>query len=112
MMVYRLHPGKAMRDSYTPQLLKVQIVLMILALGLAGLVFVYPSLAWGVGAALIGLLLSAIPFVRRAMRQDNLLLIPALVFIVVRALAFTIGVAGGTVGMFFFRPVLPRKKEG
>lgn len=111
MMVYRLHPGKAVRDSYTPQLLKAQIVLLYLILGLTGLAFVFPPLVWGAGAALIGLWLSAIPFVRRAMQQDNALMIAALVFIVVRALAFAIGVAGGTVGMLFFRPVLRRKKE-
>jgi len=110
MMVYRLHPGKAMRDSYTPQLLKVQIALIYLVLGLAGLAFVFPPLGWGAAAAMIGLWLSAIPFVRRAAQHDNALVIAALVFIVVRALAFAIGVAGGTVGMFFFRPALPRKR--
>ena len=112
MMVYRLHPGKAVRDSYTPQLLKAQIALIYLILGLAGLAFVFPPLSWGAVAALIGLWLSAIPFARRAGQQDNALLIAALVFIVVRALAFAIGVAGGIVGMFFFRPALQRKKVG
>jgi len=110
MMAYRLHPGKAVRDSYTPQLLKAQIALIYLVLGLAGLAFVFPPLGWGAAAALIGLWLSAIPFVRRAVQQDNALVIAALVFIVVRALAFAIGVVGGTVGMFFFRPALPRKR--
>ena len=110
MMAYRLHPGKAVRDSYTPQLLKAQIALIYLVLGLAGLAFVFPPLGWGAAAAMIGLWLSAIPFVRRAAQQDNALVIAALVFIVVRALAFAIGVAGGTVGMFFFRPALPRKR--
>jgi len=112
MMVYRLHPGKAVRDSYTPQMLKLQIALLYLVLGLAGLTFVFPPLVWGAGATLIGLCLSAIPFVRRAVKQDKGLIIAALFFIVVRALAFTIGVAGGIVGMFFFHPMLPRKKEG
>jgi cellulose synthase/poly-beta-1,6-N-acetylglucosamine synthase-like glycosyltransferase len=112
MMAYRLHPGKAVRDSYTPQMLKVQIALLYSVVGLAGLAFVFPPLVWGAGAALIGLLLTAIPFVRRAMQQDKALMVAALVFIVVRALAFAIGVAGGTVGMFFFRPALARKKEG
>ncbi len=111
MLVYRLHPGKALRDSYTPQLLKAQIALMYLGLGLAGLAFVFPPLIWGAAAALVGLWLSAIPFVRRAAQQDNALGIPALFFIVARALAFTIGVTGGIVGMFFFRPALPHKKE-
>jgi glycosyltransferase involved in cell wall biosynthesis len=111
MIVYRLHPGKAVRDSYTPQLLKAQLVLMYLVLGLAGLAFVFPPLVWGAAAALVGLWLSAIHFVRRAAQQDNALVITALVFIVVRALALAIGVTGGIVGMFFFRPALPRKKK-
>ena len=112
MIVYRLHPGKALRDSYTPQLLKVQIVLMYLVLGLAGLAFVFPTLVWGAVAALIVLCLSAIPFARRAAQQDNALVMAALVFIVMRALASAIGVAGGIVGLFFFHPVISRKKEG
>jgi cellulose synthase/poly-beta-1,6-N-acetylglucosamine synthase-like glycosyltransferase len=111
MIVYRLHPGKAVRDSYTPQMLKAQIALMYLVLGLAGLAFVFPLLGWGAVAALISLWLSAIPFARRAAQQDRALVIAALIFIVMRALALAIGVAGGTVGMFFFRPALSYKKE-
>ena len=111
MIVYRLHPGKALRDSYTPQLLKVQIVLMYLVLGLAGLAFIFPLLGWGALAALIGLCLSAIPFVRRVAQQDHALVVVAPLFIVMRALASAIGVAGGIVGMFFFRPALPHNRE-
>jgi glycosyltransferase involved in cell wall biosynthesis len=102
IMAYRLHPDKVLRDSYTPQLLKVQIAIMYLLLGFSGLAFVYPPLVWGVVTSLICLCISAIPFVRRAVRQDNALLLPACFFIFVRALAFTIGVTGGIVGMIFF----------
>ncbi len=111
MLVYRLHPGKAVRDSYTPQLLKAQIALMYLVLGFAGLAFVFPPLGWAAAVALVGFWFSAIPFVRRAMQQDHALAIAAPVFIVVRALAFAIGVAGGMVGMFFFRPTLSDTRE-
>jgi len=111
MIVYRLHPGKALRDSYTPQLLKVQIVLMYLVLGLAGLAFIFPLLGWGALAALIGLCLSAIPFVRRVAQQDHALVVVAPLFIVMRALASAIGVAGGIMGMFLFRPALPHNRE-
>jgi glycosyltransferase involved in cell wall biosynthesis len=111
MMVYRLHPGKAIRDSYTPQMLKMQIALMYLVLGLTGLAFAFPPLAWGAVAAMIGLCLSAIPFVRRAARLDKALVLAALFFIFMRALAFAIGVAGGVVGMFFFRRALPHKRR-
>lgn len=112
MVVYRLHPGKAVHDSYTPQVLKVQLVLMYLTLGLAALAFILPPLGWGAVAALLALGFSAIPFIRRVARQEPSLAATALVFILARALASAIGVAGGIAGMFFFRPVLPRKKEG
>lgn len=111
MVVYRLHPGKAVRDSYTPQVLKVQLVLMYLVLGFTGLAFVFHPLLWAAVAALLGLAFSAIPFVRRAMRQDKTLTITALVFIFARTLAFAVGVTGGIVGMFFFHPALQRKHD-
>ncbi len=110
MMVYRLHPGKAVRDSYTPQLLKAQIALMYLVLAFTGLAFVFPVLAWGTVVALIGSMFCAIPFIRRVMQKDNALAIFAFGFIVVRALSFVIGVTGGIVGMFFFRPEQLQKK--
>jgi cellulose synthase/poly-beta-1,6-N-acetylglucosamine synthase-like glycosyltransferase len=112
MIVYRLHPGKALRDSYTPQLLKAQLLLMYLGLGLAGLAFAFPPMVFGAGAVLIGLLLSGIPFVLRVAQQDNTLVVAGLVFIFLRALALAAGVAGGTIGMLFFRPTLSHKKEG
>jgi cellulose synthase/poly-beta-1,6-N-acetylglucosamine synthase-like glycosyltransferase len=111
MMVYRLYPGKAVRDSSTPQLLKAQIALMYLVLGLAGLAFVFPPLGCGAAATLVGLWLSAIPLIRRAVRQDKDLLLPALAFLSVRSLAFAIGMAGGMGGIFFFRPTLPGSRE-
>lgn len=109
MMVYRLYPGKAFVDSYTPQMLKMQIALMYLVLGLSGLGLIYPILAWGAAAAFVGLCSSTLPFVRRAMRRDATLALSAFVFILVRALAFSIGIVGGLVGMIFFRPRLIRR---
>jgi glycosyltransferase involved in cell wall biosynthesis len=112
MMVYRLYPQKAFVDSYTPQILKLQIALIYLLFVLLGMSFVVPFLNWGAVATLIGLCLSAIPFIRRAVRQDPVLAPSALLFILVRAVAFAIGVAGGIVGILFFRPrVLRNDKE-
>jgi glycosyltransferase involved in cell wall biosynthesis len=112
MMVYRLYPRKAFHDSYTPQILKLQIALIYLLFVLFGVSVAVPLLSWGVAATLVGLCLSAIPFIRRAVRQDHGLAPAALLFIIVRALAFAIGVAGGIVGMIFFRPkVLRNDKE-
>jgi GT2 family glycosyltransferase len=106
MLAYRQHPSKAVNDSYTPQLLKVQIVLMYLILGLSGLVLAFHPLIWSVLIALIVLCLSAIPFVKRAGGQDHALMIPALFFVALRALAFAIGIVGGLFKVIFFRPSL------
>lgn len=108
VMVYRLHPAKAVRGSYTPQLLKAQIALMALLLGFSGLAFVFPALLWGALAALTCLWFSALPFARRAAREDRALLIAAPFFILARSLAFVVGLSIGTIGLLFFRPVLPR----
>ncbi len=110
MVAYRLHPGKAMRDTYTPQILKLQVVLMGLFLSLIGVSFFIPSLTWAGLATLIGFLSSTIPFTRRVWQRDHRLLIATQVFVIVRTLAIAIGVMGGIVGMFFFRPMLPRKE--
>ncbi len=64
MLVYRLHPQKAIHDSYTPQLLKAQVLLTYAIAGLAVLSAARPALAWGAAAGLATLLLSAWPFTR------------------------------------------------
>jgi len=109
MMVYKMYPGKALRDSYTPQLLKVQIALMYSILGLSALTLFSPIFGWTAAIALISLCLTTIPFVKRALNQDRRLGISAMFFIILRAFAFSIGIIGGAVGMFFFHPILSEK---
>lgn len=111
MIVYRQYPGKALRDSYTPQLLKFQVILAGLALGLAALTWFFPGSFWFSLLALAGLSLTALPFARRVARRDPPLTPLALPFILARSLAFVLGVTGGLAGMFFFHPArLPRKE--
>lgn len=111
MMVYRLHPGKALHDSYTPQLLKIQALLVGLGLISSITVLLWPIAAWLTLACLSALVLSALPFTRVVARQEPALIIWAPFFILVRALSLAIGAAGGTVGMFFFRPTLSGTRE-
>jgi glycosyltransferase involved in cell wall biosynthesis len=106
MVVYRLHPDRALRDSYTPQLLKVQVILVYLGLALALGAFISNSLLWGALACLGGLVLSSIPFARLVARQDPVIVVWAPAFVVGRALAFAVGVAGGLIGMFVFHSAL------
>jgi glycosyltransferase involved in cell wall biosynthesis len=111
MMAYQRHPDKVASDSYTPQLLKVQIALIYLLLGFSGLAFVIHPMLWGVLATLIVFCLSAFPFIKRTIRQDRSLMVASLNFVFVRAFAFAIGVVGGIFKMIFLRPSLIHKNS-
>ena len=107
VVVYRYHPAKALADSYTPQLLKVQVGLVYLAVA-GGLLWLFRP--WGgylALAALVALNLSALPFARRVRRRDPALTIWAPVLVWVRAIAFAAGVLAGLVSLPFFRRGLP-----
>lgn len=103
MIVYRRYPRKAWRDSYTPQLLKLQILLVYLSVLFASAAFFIP--AAGIAAAiLLGVLIfSALPFARKVRRAQPDLASWAIPFVVLRAVAFAIGVAGGLIGMIWAR---------
>ena len=111
ILAYQRHPDKVASDSYTPQLLKAQIGLIYLFLGFTGLAWAFHPLLWGGLASLIVFCLSAVPFIRRAARQDRILMIGALYFVFVRASAFAIGVAGGIFRLIFSRPAAPNTSQ-
>lgn len=94
-LVLRRHPGKAVRDSHTPQSLKVQLGLAALTcLGLA-LSPLHPLvLRLGLGA-LLTFGLTAAPFVAFAARRDAQVALVALPLLFLRALALGWGLARG-----------------
>lgn len=104
-VVYRRYPGKSVRDSYTPQLLKLQVLLVYLSIGMGALAVCWPVLLWAAAAGLVGLLGSAIPFARLAARRAPDIALWSIPFIVVRALAFAVGIVGGVVDVL----VRPRR---
>ena len=108
VLVTRRHPGRAVRDSHTPQALKLQMGLAavttvaFLAAALASLI------GWGLStAALAGGLLAAlifelteIPFLVKVWRRDRGVTLPAVGLLWVRA--FALG-AGFALGLIHFR---------
>jgi GT2 family glycosyltransferase len=94
MRVLRRHPGKARRDSHTPQIIKAQIVLLAAALiSLLGRL-------WPAGRPLtIGLWtifgLSMLPLLIKIARRDRPVLLVAPIMITVRALALGLGMLSG-----------------
>jgi GT2 family glycosyltransferase len=95
MLAVRKNPSKAIRDSHTPQLMKLQLLLApALLLALAFDFSVRPAMPSSV-LVLAAFLISTLPFTLRAIRKDAVvgLLSPAL--LAARSCAQLLGVAAG-----------------
>ncbi len=102
-LMIRWHPERMVQDSHTPQVLKVQIVLLAALLGLAPLALlgmIWAPLTWlwlGVALCLLAFAATTAPFVAKlAQRSPGLALIGPLM-LVVRALALGSGYLVGTI---------------
>jgi GT2 family glycosyltransferase len=97
VLVTRRHPAKALRDSHTPQSLKVQILLVGLGLVcLVGGLLWHPLMAVS-GILALSFLLTTIPFALRAWRRDRTVALISPGLLLVRALALGLGFAAGLV---------------
>lgn len=93
-IVYRRHPGKAIKDTYTPQVLKLQILLAPLAvLGVAA-ALLHRRPGWAALAA--PFLATTLPFVRFAARRDLAVAAVSPWGLWLRSIAFAAGVAAGS----------------
>ena len=101
--VVREYPDKLVRDSHTPQVLKLQIGLaamgaLLLVLGWVRVGFVWAGLvAWG------GLVVSGLPFILRILQRDPPVAFLAPLMIVVRAWALGLGFLIGAVSLLRMR---------
>ena len=113
LFVYRRYPGKALSDSYTPQLLKLQVLLAFAFLGVLAVAVLWPPLLWVLLAALALLLLTSLPFVRLVWRIDKALVPWAPFFVMARAFAFAIGVATAAVAILLtvVAPSMDRRRR-
>jgi glycosyltransferase involved in cell wall biosynthesis len=99
LVVYRTYRGKAVRDSYTPQVMKLQSPLVAALLALAG-----PAALWRparrlwalTGLALLG---SALPFAVFAARRDPLVGVCAPLIVPLRALVIGLGTVAAMAGL-------------
>ncbi|HET7091207.1 MAG TPA: glycosyltransferase, partial [Anaerolineae bacterium] len=94
-LLLRRHPDKAVRDSHTPQVIKVQIGLLAGSLGLTLAAAFAPALsAVAIGAWLL-LFLTMLPLLTKITRRDPAVLPIAPLMIVLRALGLGAGLASG-----------------
>jgi lipopolysaccharide/colanic/teichoic acid biosynthesis glycosyltransferase len=108
--VVRRFPGQAVRDSHTPQVMKIQMLLIAMLLialvaGGLGAIIADSILLNGTGwyflvpAGLIAIsfMITTIPFVQKAWRKDRLVAILSPFFLVARAAGLGIGYGWGVV---------------
>jgi cellulose synthase/poly-beta-1,6-N-acetylglucosamine synthase-like glycosyltransferase len=91
VMVYKRFPGKAIRDSYTPQTLKVQIGSVVLGAGALVLTPLVPHAAYIAGFAGGLFTATAVPFLWQLPREDPGLRIAAPFLLVCRAAVMATG---------------------
>ena len=101
MIVYRRYPNKAVKDSYTPAIIKIQTILMALSLPLFLLSlftvhFIYLALSlWAV------IMVSAIPFSIKTSKKDILVGIISPLVILLRSFVFAMGSVLGIIRSIF-----------
>lgn len=92
MVVYSYHPQKAVKDTYTPQSLKLQIILsMFFFLGVVISFFSFLGFYLSFGAIII-FILTSLTFVFNHIKSDRLLALAAPFYLFVRASAFNLGI--------------------
>ena len=96
-LVVRRYPERMVRDSHTPQSLKVQIFLVAGLLGLLPLSLVAGRWVWRLApGGIAGLLFSAAPFLRKLAHRSPALALHGALMIVLRALALGSGLVAGS----------------
>ena len=96
VLVARRHPGRAVQDSHTPQVLKMQMALTTLSLAALPLGLFWRPALWGAAALMLAFLLSALPFTVKALRKDWPVGLIAPLMLAVRALTLTAGFGAGS----------------
>lgn len=95
------HPGKAIRDSHTPQVQKIQILLMFIAVVCLVIGLFQPSMLWGLVLSMVLHQLSSLPFQVRLFRRDRVLALVSLLLVPLRSLCIGLGLIGGAIAMIF-----------
>jgi lipopolysaccharide/colanic/teichoic acid biosynthesis glycosyltransferase len=95
--ILRRFPGRAVQDSHTPQILKVQILLLALILAAAFGAFITFWSAVALALFLATFLVSTLPFLAKAWPKDHIVALAAPFLLGTRALALGFGYAWGLV---------------
>lgn len=101
--LYRRHPGKVLRDSYTPLALKLEVLLVLSALISAVLALAHEAFLIPSGLLLMLFFPFSVPFVSRLLARGrrHWFVVPGVLFC--RASALLLGMVAGLLGGLLFR---------
>lgn len=97
VLLYRKHPNKITKESYTPQTLKFQILSFCLSALLLIFSAAFPPLAYLSAASLILLFLLTLPLSAKNFRKDRVAGLSTPAISVLRTAVFSLGLIYGTV---------------
>lgn len=96
-LVLRLHPQKAVHDTHTPQMLKLQMLVVAAALPVLALAALAGLLLPAAALVLLALAVVYAPFCALAWRKDRAVAVAAPFMLTVRAVALGVGLLRGIV---------------
>ena len=92
MVVYKRFPGKMVKDTYTPQALKIQILFLYLSLITLLMLAIWQKLTILFLFSIIAFILSTLPFTLFAFKKDTTVGILSPFFLLIRAVSLGAGV--------------------
>ncbi len=95
--ILRRFPGRAIQDSHTPQVLKVQILILALILTSAAALLITRWSGIALTATILAFLISTIPFLAKAWPKDRMAAIAAPFLLAIRAGSLGFGYAWGLI---------------
>jgi len=95
VLAVRNNPGKMVKDSHTPQIMKLQLLFLPMLLLSAAYDLVSRRALIAPVAVMVAFVLSTLPFVMRTLRKDLLIAVVSPLLLAARASAQVIGVASG-----------------
>jgi len=97
VLLYRKHKGKMVRESYTPQGLKLQIGLFYMFFASLVLSLFWEWLVLVAVSLYVLLILSAVPFSARAFRKDSSVGLASIIVLQLRSIIFSLGLVEGII---------------
>jgi cellulose synthase/poly-beta-1,6-N-acetylglucosamine synthase-like glycosyltransferase len=102
MVVYRRYPDKAIKDSYTPAVVKLQTLVMAISLPFLMLSIIQNSFIYPIIFMWAGIMASSLPFSLKTYRKDKIVGALSPLFVFFRSAVFALGSLLGAGRCVFF----------